>query len=277
MAHALSIVIPWCNRSELGSTLRRNAEAFQSLDAEVLIVNCGGDAQALEPLVRASDLPCPRLLHVRQGRFNKCLALNIGTVFSQGPRLLFLDADIVITPAVLAGLVDRTDERAFATIQWVVDSDATTRPSDLAEFIQRMELAWTDGERMSFEFFRSRGADHARGGPGLICALKEHLLAVDGMNSRLTSWGWEDLDLIVRLQAVHKIDRVLFGEALHLAHDDTCRSLTGTTRHESTQRNMSICYGNYGRRHFLGTLRHDVTACREKVIEHGSAVAHPAL
>lgn len=258
-------------------TLRRNAAAFQSVDAELLVVNCGGDTQALERLVRVPG-PCgPRVLHVRQDRFNKCLALNVGTAFSRGSRVLFLDADIVVTPEVLAGLVDRTNERAFATVQWVVDAGAATRPAGLAEFIQHMELAWADGERMSFEFFRSRGADHARGGPGLICALKEHLLAVDGMNSRLTSWGWEDLDLIVRLLAVHKIDRVLFGEALHLAHDDARRNLTGTNRDESAQRNMAICYANYGRRHFLGTLRHDLAACREAVIEHGSAVAHPAL
>ena len=268
MAPTLSIVIPWCNRPELGDTLPQNMEAFQSLDAEVLVINCGGDRQKLEPLVSVPGSRRPRVIEISREGFNKCLALNIGAVLSRGRRLFFLDADVVISPAVMAGIVERTDERAFVTIQWVVDSNATGRPTGLAESIQMMELVWTDGERLSFEFYRTRAADQARGGPGLICVLREQFLAVQGMNSKLTSWGWEDMDLIIRLQAMHGMRRVLFGEARHLAHDDSRRNLNGATRQESVSRNMSLCYANYERRKFFGTLRRDVVESRGMTFEH---------
>ena len=269
MTPTLSIVIPWCNRAELGWTIQHNAEAFRTLEAEVLIVNCGGDAQELERLVSTTVLPRLRLIDIPQTAFNKCLALNIGASLAEGRHLFFLDADILITPAVLGGIVERAHEHAFVTIQWVIDSAAVKREAGLAELIQMLELVWSDGERLSFEFTRSRGTDHARGGPGLVCMLKEHFVAVEGMNSALTSWGWEDLDLVVRLQAVHRVARMQWGEVTHLAHDDKSRNLAGTNRHVSARRNMSICYANYGRRNFLGTLSHDIAATRDRVVEHG--------
>ncbi|PYR75704.1 MAG: glycosyl transferase family 2 [Acidobacteria bacterium] len=264
----LSIVIPWSNRPELATTMRRNTEAFESLAAEVLVVNCGGDPRALESVVNASAPRCLRVIDVCSECFNKCLALNVGAFLSRASRLLFLDADIVISATVLAGMVERADQHSFVTMQWVIESDATERRTDLVECTQTMEYVWTDGQRLSFELFRSRGADLARGGPGLICVLREHFLAVHGMNSRLAGWGWEDQDLIIRLLAMTGLRRVLFGEAQHLAHDDSRRTLNGTTRHEADQRNMSICYANYERRSFLGTLRRDLVTYKDRLLEY---------
>src|SRR5262245_40999984 len=99
MTPDLSIVIPWSNRPELGTTMRRNMEAFDALASEVLVVNCGGDPQALESLV---DGPAPRglrLIGVSSERFNKCLALNVGAFLSRASRLLLLDADILVSAA----------------------------------------------------------------------------------------------------------------------------------------------------------------------------------
>jgi glycosyltransferase involved in cell wall biosynthesis len=282
MAPALSIVIPWFNRTELGRTLRQNTDAFECQDAEVLVINCGGDPRALERLVDDSSLDALRIIEIPSEPFNKCLALNIGASLARAPRMLFLDTDIVISDAVLAGMVQRTDARTFATIEWVIDSNSTSRPTELARSTQTVELVWNNGQRMSFEFFRSRTTDQARGGPGLICVWKEHFLTVEGMDSRLARWGWEDLDLIIRLQAMTGARRVPFGDAIHLAHDDASRNLSGTTRQASLQRNMALCYANYERRQFLGTFARDVAAHKERVIEHEwcrarSALADPPL
>ena len=268
MTPELSIVIPWSNRPELGPTLQQNAGAFECLDAEVLVINCGGDRDTLERLAGDAPLRAPRIIEVPSGQFNKCLALNIGASLARGPRLLFLDTDIVISGAVLAGLVARTDARTFATIEWVLDSTAASRATELAHSTQTVELVWTNGRRMSFEFFRSRTADQARGGPGLISVWKEHFLTVEGMDSRLVRWGWEDLDLIIRLQAMTGARRVQIGDAIHLAHDDASRNLSGTTRQASLQRNMALCYANYERGDFLGTLSRDVAAHQGRLIEH---------
>jgi hypothetical protein len=268
MAPDLSIVIPWCNRRELETTMRRNMEAFESLASEVLVINCGGDPAALESIVNASAPSGLRVVDIQSERFNKCLAQNVGAFVSRASRLLLLDADVVISAAVLAGMVERADEQSFVTIRWVVDSDAVERRTDMAEITQTMEYVWADGQRLSFECFRVRAADQARNGPGLICVRKEHFLAVQGMNSRLAGWGWEDQDLIVRLLAMTGLKRIVFGEAQHLAHGDSLRNLGGATAHESHERNMSLCYANYERRDFFGTLRRDLVACKDRLIEY---------
>jgi glycosyltransferase involved in cell wall biosynthesis len=277
MSPLLSVIIPWSNRSELRTTLQRNAAAFQSLPSEVLIVNCGGSPQDLQNLLEDSTLPRLRVIEVSSERFNKCLALNIGAFFSTGSRLLFLDADIVVSSAVVTGMIDLTDNKRFVTIRWVVDSNATARPTGLSESIQTLELVWADGKHLAVEFFRIRAADQARGGPGLICVMKDHFVTVQGMNSRLTSWGWEDMDLIIRLQAMMPVQRTLFGEAEHIYHDDSRRNLKGTTRQQSVQSNMALCYRDYEQGKFMGTLNQDIALSHHTVIEHSSTRPTPDL
>jgi glycosyltransferase involved in cell wall biosynthesis len=266
----LSIIIPWRNRPELARTLRQNREAFDALRAEVLVINSGGDFESLESLVRDSEVTRLRLIDLAQDTFNKCLAQNIGAAVSRGRRLMLLDADIMVTPTLLTGMVERTDDTTFVTIEWVADSNATPRPTGLATTRQSIQLVWADGRELAFEFFSLRRSDGARGGPGLICVLKEHFAAIHGMNARLTSWGWEDMDLIIRLQAKLGLRRAQFGDAVHLAHDDDIRNLHGGTRDASNLRNMALCYQNYERGYFLGTLGRDIETSKGKVFERST-------
>jgi len=91
-------------------------------------------------------------------------------------------------------------------------------------------------------------------------------LEIGGFNSELQTWGWEDDDVLVRLQYVLNLRRVQKGEALHLTHGDDRRALGGT-RSQSDQLNFIRCCRNYNKGLFLGTYHADVAWVTDRVAE----------
>jgi hypothetical protein len=87
--------------------------------------------------------------------------------------------------------------------------------------------------------------------------LKRHFLEVQGLNSRLEGWGWEDHDLIIRLIAGAGLQRNCCGEVLHLPHRNTSDAPREAERFQNLRRNMAACQRDYQARRFLGTLRED--------------------
>ena len=71
-----SVIIPWCDRPELGVSLKTNETIFASNGAEVLVVNYGGSETMLADLLSAMTEPLT-VLHVRAEEFNKCAAINL--------------------------------------------------------------------------------------------------------------------------------------------------------------------------------------------------------
>ena len=59
MLPRVSVIIPWCNRKNIGHTLSRNRPALEESGAELLVVNFGGDRAMLADLLGA---PTPRWL-----------------------------------------------------------------------------------------------------------------------------------------------------------------------------------------------------------------------
>jgi len=119
--HRLSVVLPWYNRAELSETLAKNLPIYDSANAEVLIVNCGGDPDSLHAMtqrassrVRQLDVPA---------RFGKSLALNLGIHFAASTHIFVLDADILLFPGTLSDVMSALDVGCFVTLQTVHESD----------------------------------------------------------------------------------------------------------------------------------------------------------
>lgn len=274
---SLSVLIPWYERDELEVTLAANGPFFRAQEAEVLILNCGGDSGRLQALIAASGVSSVRQLNISTPRFNKSLALNIGLSQSRSDIVLTLDADIVMLDDSVRKTRMLPEDGSFVTIEWVYESDPAATGSLKHRDIGNtstiavapsaiFEFRFRGGTTVQHQLSRRDALGNRHATPGLLLAKKCELLQVQGYNSELEGWGWEDDDVLVRLQYAVGLRRVLRGAAFHLTHSDDRRILQGS-RKQSSQRNFLKCCRNYNHGLFLGTYGSDVTWAADKVTE----------
>jgi hypothetical protein len=287
---ALSILIPWYQRDELLLTLAANAPVFRALGAEILVLNCGGNSERLRHLITASEVTAVRQLDIFAPRFNKALALNVGLLHSRSDTIFTLDADVALLGDALAEAKALTEDHSFVTIEWVYESEPANPVDPKQQGIvddfaaalvssATLELHFRDGATVQHQLSRRDFFGNKRAGPGLLLAAKRDLLAIHGFNSIIQGWGWEDDDVLVRLQYVLKLRRVQKGEALHLTHGDDRRMLY-ESRRQSDRANFIKCCRNYNNGVFLGTYDSDVAWAADKVTEtqtHVVATEPPGL
>ncbi len=266
-APGLSVVIPWSNRPEIAETLRRNGPLLAAVDAEAVVVNCGGDPGRLTAALAGALLPRLRRVEVPAPAFNKSLALNLGVSAARADRLFLLDADVVLQKDLLPRAIALLDRPCFVTVDRVLESappPLAVRPG-LREIGHLLELTGPRNRKIRLETNRVRLRDGSRSGPGLVFLTREHFLAVDGMSSDLEGWGWEDLDLLARLQLALRLPRRRWGSVIHLSHGDEARTFEGPAPAANEQRNYAMCLYNYGAGHYLGTYADDVATWRDRV------------
>jgi len=273
----LSILIPWYERDELRLTLAANAPGFRAHDAEILVLNCGGNSQRLRGLIAASGVAGVRQLDISVPRFNKSLALNAGLAHAGSDTIFVLDADVVLLSQLPVGLMDG---RSFITTEWVYESAPLNVNPTLSDsavtsaIIPTLQFNFRNGAKVTYQLSRQDPFRNRRSGPGLLLANKGDLLDIHGYNADLESWGWEDDDVLVRLQYVLGRERVQSGAALHLTHDDDRRVLRGS-RSQSDHRNFIKCCRNYNNGSLLGTYRADMVSLADKLAEIVVDVASP--
>lgn len=268
-APELTVVIPWRNRPELAASLAHNLPRLAPFRAEVVVASCAGDPDRLREALAGHASPALRVLEIPSPAFSKGLALNLGADAARGRHLFFLDTDVLLDEGFLALALPRLDGRSFVTVERVYESKpaARTEAPGLREIAWSVELVGRGGRKARVETNRMRFHDGSRGGPGLILLEREHFLGVDGMNSDLEGWGWEDLDLVARLQLALGLKRRPVGRAVHLSHGDEVRDFAGRSRAASEQENLAVCLANYRLGHFAGTCADDAATWRERVTE----------
>jgi hypothetical protein len=263
----LSIIIPWRDRPEIATTLRENSAVFSAHNLEVVVVNCGGDAAQLRAAIEGACFGRLRFVELKGADFNKSLALNLGVCVARAPHLFFLDTDVTLKGDFLAEALGLLDSECFVTVERAFESAATAadEESQLEEVAQLIRLVAAGGREAWVETNRTRLRDGSRSAPGLVMLSREHFVAVDGMNSDLHGWGWEDLDLLVRLQLALGLHRRQAGSVVHLTHGDELRYFGGRGRAGSEQINFSTCLENYRLGHLYGTYADDVRTWRERL------------
>jgi glycosyltransferase involved in cell wall biosynthesis len=258
-AIATSVIIPWKDRPELRRCLEENLRFYPPGRCEVIVVNCGGSAESLGALL--AGLPANiRPVRARHHGFNKCFAQNVGAWAAVGEMLLLLDADVVLESDLPELAMEVVGPDGFMTVASVRESDAPNpREGEAAiEVAYQLEMTVAHGRVIRLETNRTQPLACVRSGPGLLAVRRRHYLAVGGANSALRGWGWEDLDLIARLQIELGLARVQAGSVLHLSHPDSARILQGRSRPESEQDNFMTCLANYAAGLFQGTYARDI-------------------
>ena len=278
----LSVLIPWYERDELRLTLAANAPFFQEHQAEVIVLNCGGDRARTHNLISASEAAGVRQLDISAPRFNKSLALNLGIAHSKSDNILTLDADIILLDDPLPAARTSLADRSFVTIEWVHESrppSSAGNPLSVAGSFGAalvntaiLEFTFPDGNTIHYQASRRNASGNKRAGPGILLAQKQDLLKVQGYNSNLETWGWEDDDILVRLQYLLGLRRLQTGSALHLTHGDDRRRLHGPGA-RSDQLNFLKCCRNYNNGQFLGTYDSDLAWAAGRLAESVPDVA----
>jgi glycosyltransferase involved in cell wall biosynthesis len=280
----LTTIIPWRQRPELAQSLRHNTPLFRAMGSEVVVVNCGGDAEALRRLLASPDLIETTQIDLPVERFNISRARNIGAHVAKAGVLFFLDADVLI-PGDLRSYVDLCAEgQSYVMFRRMVDQPRKKPPivkreGSLLEALVGewfMTFEWSDGRSTRI---RTAWLDFGRGsrlGTGQIMVRKQDVVELGGFRSDLVGWGWEDLDFHLRLQTRLGIEPVYIQEELvHLAHADNKRDVRkGESKGHTERANMlrscqSYCDGN-----FSGTYDADVAEWQAALHEPRPAPAN---
>jgi glycosyltransferase involved in cell wall biosynthesis len=255
-----SVIIPWCNRNELSETLKKNLPVFEKHEVEVIISNVGGDPTILQDILQPFPYPVITIQRPEITLFNKCLALNLGVSAATGSYLFLLDTDIVLEEDLLPAAAALLENNCFLTIKKVYESQKTTTAarsfiSELAYFIEIKDI---NNNKALIETSRHYINEKSRSAPGLVMLRKEHFMEVNGMNTDLSGWGWEDNDLLCRLQLKLSLKWEKISSAIHLTHTDQQRTISNNSRKASEAANYAKCLDNYSQGNYAGTYKKDL-------------------
>jgi glycosyltransferase involved in cell wall biosynthesis len=258
---SFSVVIPWWNRPELRRTLDANGLLLTRHGAEVVVVNCGGDAADAAQLAGYTAAPVRHVV-IPDAVRNRSLARNLGALCSTGSVLFFLDCDIILQSDIFAEAAPLLEENCFVTIRKRVESQPEPAPhlQFIKETIHSREYVCEDGRRAKTQ--QIFGGDGSNSGIGQMLVKRADFVHIGGYNSALEGWGFEDDDVVLRLQFLLGLRSMMIGEVVHLTHGNDLRG--GSPRHD-LPRNRRICFDNYSRGAFVGTYEEDVRLWKPRI------------
>ncbi|MDK2122714.1 galactosyltransferase-related protein [Parachitinimonas caeni] len=274
----LSIIVSWRDRLELNQALPSLLAAARKVGGDVNIVNYSGSSSLLlqqlgqyAEAVRVIEIPS-------QQYFNKAASQNIGAAHTQQPLLFFCDCDIILNPDSVAAIVGQLQSRpdTFATLAGVRESETNSRGGKhVVSFGYELRIRTADGRVLNIVDNEEDAEEGTRQAPGLLFVRRQHFLSINGYNSDLHGWGWEDQDMISRLTLGAGLTRLIEGQAIHISHDDYARTAfypPVASRWESRDRMFRKALSNYDEANFQGSYQRDVSALGPKVWVHETIV-----
>jgi len=216
----VSVVIPLHGRPGVVDVLEATYRHRPTYVCEVVVAHCGPPEPALRAAVeRAGVGTALTWLEIDRPEFNKSLALNVGVAAATGSLVLLHDADVVLPSDFFPAAVARVRPRTVCCLAAVVES---------------------------------RGPAHRRIAPGVLMCTTVDFRRVGGLKSGLSGWGWEDIDLLMRMRLCG-IEITATGEGVHLTHP-----LDDTARRVSEERNRRLALAELAHGTVGGTFELDV-------------------
>ncbi|MFZ4556447.1 MAG: glycosyltransferase family 2 protein [Pseudanabaena sp.] len=176
-----SIIIPTYNRLLI---LQKCLQAMEAQDFsqsyEIVVIDDGSTDGTVEFLQNhTSDFPHVRLFE--QNHEGAAIARNTGIDLAQGETIVFIDSDLVVTPVFLSAHAKAlgNSDRAF-TYGLVINTNNFENPTSAQVKIQDISTA----------FFAT----------GNVAIAKHWLLEAGKFDPSFRQYGWEDLELGVRLK-----------------------------------------------------------------------------
>lgn len=253
MLNDLTIIMTVKDRSEIIETLQYLDKEFKELrPLEILIVSQDKSILYLESelrnlhhintIVKIIQYPCEK--------FNKSLAINIGISKAKGEKILQLDVDIQIDLFNLEQMVKGLVKDSFVILKEIKESEEDVIEGDIKEFKFSLGFKFLNID-ISVDTSKYYFNTGTRMAPGMLLAWKKDLIQVQGYDSNLEGYGFEDIDIIIRLKA---LGRKLFeiGCGHHIL------KITDVSRRKSDSNNLWYCVDKYHVGNFLGTMDQDL-------------------
>ena len=237
-----SVVVTTYNRSGRLRLCLASLEMQTRVPDEVVIADDGSDkehAEAIEEIMARSPLS---LVYARQEHsgHRACANRNNGARHSSGDYLIFVDGDAVLFPEAVEEHVKASGPRLWVTgggiwlseDETVVVSEELIRLGRLEQFWSKLDEARRDRQRRRAIRFRKNGlrarlwAAERRMRKVKLCTIQASMWrsafeAVNGYDEHFTDWGYEDLDMGLRLQLAGYRGRTVADTSrlLHLYHE----------------------------------------------------------
>lgn len=260
----LSIVVSWRDRDELQQALPSLLNTAEEMQGDLTIVNFGGSDMELKRQLGAQASYLNVVTVLEETYFNKARAQNIGAHRTRQDVLFFCDCDIILCPGTIRSAVEQTSGATglFVTLAGVRETEINSRKArNVVRFGYELNIKVASGAELRIVDSEEDANSGTRQAPGLLLVRRSDFLAVNGYNSRLHGWGWEDQDMIARLTLGRGLRREVCGYGLHISHDDQARVSRYplvASRWESRDRMFRQALDNYDRGDFLGTYLNDI-------------------
>lgn len=187
----ISIIIPTYNRLPilkkcLAALEKQNISEKEIEGYEIILVDDGSTDKTLEWIAKHKQ-QFPHLKTYQQNHQGPAAARNLGIDKSQGDTIVFIDSDLVVTEhflhahanALIAGKQKHKSDRIF-TYGWVINTCNFDNPTAESYKITDFSAA----------YFAT----------GNVAICKKWLLEAGQFDPQFQLYGWEDLELGVRLK-----------------------------------------------------------------------------
>lgn len=267
MHHKLSIIIPaWGTAHRLAETLPLNWDVFASALGEIIL--CGDRSSAphllrtVQELMSASNQRPSRILILDGGdNVSKTIVANQGFLQSEGKQLIFSDADIVWTlqsldefmSVIRAGRVAHARKvQKYPSLTDVQQAGSPASSSLLVEVRELAQFCSSDGRIVTIQKSAIFPRDTARSGPGIIGIDRTHFESVGGYNGDLRTYGWEDIDIVVRVGLFLGVASEAVAHIYEFASEQTTTDMGARLISEAS--NYQACLASYCIGILQGTL-----------------------
>lgn len=182
----LSIVIPTYNRQPILEKCLQALE-YQRTDIpyEIIVVDDGSTDRTVDWLQQSADFPHVRLL--QQNHLGPAAARNLGVAQAKGDTIIFIDSDLVVTEVFLQSHLE-----ALRQAEQELGSDCL--------FTYGNVINTCNFENPTTEPFKVTDYSRAYFATGNVAIARKWLDQAGLFDTRFQLYGWEDLELGVRLK-----------------------------------------------------------------------------
>jgi glycosyltransferase involved in cell wall biosynthesis len=181
----MSIVIPTYNRLPI---LQKCINALElqlyNYNYEIVIIDDGSDDGTIE-WIESSH--CPHVVLHKQSHQGAAVARNLGIEKSRYETIIFIDSDLVVTPTFLASHAEALTK-------------ARTKQGNDRQFSYGAVINTSNFENPTSEPHKLTDYSAAFFATGNVAIAKHWLISVGQFDIRFQQYGWEDLELGVRLK-----------------------------------------------------------------------------